>query len=55
MESPLSFSEKRDRYDVFVLNRVKNGQKRPYNRPKRAKNVVKKGQNRGFGPKIPVF
>ena len=25
--------------DVFVLNKVKNGPKRPYNRPKRAKNV----------------
>ena len=25
--------------DVFVLNKVKNGPKRPYNRPKGAKNV----------------
>ena len=25
--------------DVFVLNKVRNGPKRPYNRPKRAKNV----------------
>ena len=40
-ESPLSFSgiffPKRTKNDVFVLNKVKDGPKRPYNRPKRAK------------------
>ena len=30
---------KRAKDDVFVLNKVKNGPKRPYNRPKNAKNV----------------
>ena len=29
----------RTKNDVFVLNKVKNGPKWPYNRPKRAKNV----------------
>ena len=33
------FFRKRTKNDVFVLNKVKNGPKRPYNRPKRAKNV----------------
>ena len=46
MESPLSFSgffsPKRTKNDVFVLNKVKNGPKRPYNRPKRAKDVWRK-------------
>ena len=44
-ESPLSFSRKkipkRTKNDVFVLNKVKNGPKRPYNRPK----MYEKGQN----------
>ena len=43
---PLSFSgfffPKRTKNDVFVLNKDKNGPTRPYNRPKRAKNVWKK-------------
>ena len=44
MKSPLSFfgiffSSKRTKNDVFVLKKVKNGQKRSYNRPKRPKNV----------------
>ena len=30
---------KRTENDVFVLNKVKNGPKRPYNRPKRANKV----------------
>merc|ERR1711973_914821 len=42
-ESPLSFSgkffPKRAKNDVFSLNKVKNGPKRPYNGPKRAKNA----------------
>ena len=42
-ESPLSFSgnffAKRTKNGVFGLNKVKNGQKRPYDGPKRAKNV----------------
>ena len=42
-ETPLSFSgisfPKRTKNDVFGLNKVKNGPKRPYDRPKRAKNV----------------
>ena len=40
---PLSFSgkffPKRAKNDVFSLNKVKNGPKRPYNGPKRAKNA----------------
>ena len=41
----------------FVLNKVKNGPKRPYYRPKRAKNVknVKRQKNGVLGPKIPAF
>ena len=43
-ESPLSFSgkffSKRAKNDVFFsLNKVKNGSKRPYNGPNRAKNA----------------
>ena len=42
-ENPLSFSgnffPKRAKNDVFSLNKVKNGPKRPYNGPKRAKNA----------------
>ena len=42
-ESPLSFSgiffAKRTKNDVFGTNKVKKGPKRPYDRPKRAKNV----------------
>ena len=30
---------KRSKNDVFGLNKVKNGPKRPYDRPKKAKNV----------------
>ena len=51
-ESPLSFSgiffPKRTKNYVFLENKVKNGPKRPYNRPKKAKNGV-------FGPEIPAF
>ena len=45
---------KRTKNDVFGLNKVKNGPKRPYDRPKRAKNVWKKAKNRVFGPKKPM-
>ena len=34
-----NFFPKMTKNDVFVLNKVKNGPKRPYNRPKRAKSV----------------
>ena len=43
-----NFFPRRTRNDVLVLDMVKNGPKRPYNRPKRAKNGV-------FGPNILVF
>ena len=46
---------KRTKNDVFVLNEVKNGPKRPYNTPKRAKNVWEKAKNGVFGPKMPAF
>ena len=36
---PGNFFPKRAKNDVFSLNKVKNGQKRPYNGPKRAKNA----------------
>ena len=42
-ESLLSFSGKKipkgTKNDIFGLNKVKNGPKRPYDRPERAKNV----------------
>ena len=33
------FFPKRAKNDVFLLNKVKNEPKRPYSKPKRAKNV----------------
>ena len=39
----------------FSLNKVKNGPKRPYNEPKRAKNIWKRANIRVFGPKILAF
>ena len=41
------FPKKEKLNDVFVLNKVKNGPKRPYNEPKRAKNIWK-GQTLEF-------
>ena len=57
-EIPPSFSgkiPKRAKNGVFVINKVKKGPKRPWNRPKRSKNVLKGARNRFFGPKIPCF
>ena len=39
----------------FALNKAKNGPKRPYNSPKRAKMHKKKAKNRVLGPKKKVF
>ena len=39
---------KRTKNDGFVLNKIKNGPKGPYNPPKRARNVWKKGKKWSF-------
>ena len=39
---------------MMFLYKVKNGPKRLYNRPKRAKNLCTEAKNRAFGPKIPA-